>query len=609
MAKWFYELDGQTKGPVDPKSLKRLANNGTIRSSTLVWKEGMSKKVKAASVKGLIAPPPPPRQSPGEETAEAPDSKQSSRRIPKKTAIALLVLTGFALLGFFFGDSNHPSQITSGSAESDSSNPDAADVRNSNAQSEIRFIEKTPVAFDLTTAVGHLSFSQNGRFLLVNEGRLLDVSDGTLLDIEMPAHNGKTATLSPDGTRLFTAVTAGADTTISLWDLSVDEPVTEQKVKIEQFYGSVGEGLWMSVAADGNHVLVASGRDARVLNFAVSPCSVVEIRHPTPDERYGHPPLLPYQAVFANKESVVVAFDSRSSVPQSVHVFRATSGRHMQELKLGGGSKWSQSPIKGVSPSGGKLATSCIGEPDRIWNTSNWTIEFQLDDRFDSFTPQGDIFVIGDNGLSLRNGTENTEKVGFHSPLMVNGDVIQSTDSRRLVRRSIDKPIQVWDWENGELVASIGRFEGIRSYSAAITPDGNVVATGHPDGLVAIWKLSDGEMLSPDEYAQRLGVVIESEDRLRQKAPPVPLQVYERIAKGMMPHQVHRLVGGQPLDDASQSEFKDLYTAQGGLAGTKWDWTLVELYRLEGDESARIVLMYQDNSTTPPLVEKTIVRP
>lgn len=55
---WYYEENGDRKGPVDSKTLKQLADNGTVQSTTPVWREGMKDWVKAGSVKGLISSSP-----------------------------------------------------------------------------------------------------------------------------------------------------------------------------------------------------------------------------------------------------------------------------------------------------------------------------------------------------------------------------------------------------------------------------------------------------------------------------------------------------------------------------------------------------------------------
>jgi uncharacterized RDD family membrane protein YckC len=39
---WYYAVDGQRKGPISQSDLERLVAEGTITSSTLVWRQGMA---------------------------------------------------------------------------------------------------------------------------------------------------------------------------------------------------------------------------------------------------------------------------------------------------------------------------------------------------------------------------------------------------------------------------------------------------------------------------------------------------------------------------------------------------------------------------------------
>ena len=52
---WFYEVDGVRKGPLQPGELKSLADAGTIKPDTPVWREGMSQPAAAKAIRGLFA--------------------------------------------------------------------------------------------------------------------------------------------------------------------------------------------------------------------------------------------------------------------------------------------------------------------------------------------------------------------------------------------------------------------------------------------------------------------------------------------------------------------------------------------------------------------------
>lgn len=55
MATFFYETNGEPRGPINSDELVSLAKQGKISEETLVWKDGSDKKHKAGSVQGLFA--------------------------------------------------------------------------------------------------------------------------------------------------------------------------------------------------------------------------------------------------------------------------------------------------------------------------------------------------------------------------------------------------------------------------------------------------------------------------------------------------------------------------------------------------------------------------
>lgn len=53
-ALWYYSSNGKQMDPVPMSELQRLAANGSLKQSDLVWKDGMANWVKASTVKGLF---------------------------------------------------------------------------------------------------------------------------------------------------------------------------------------------------------------------------------------------------------------------------------------------------------------------------------------------------------------------------------------------------------------------------------------------------------------------------------------------------------------------------------------------------------------------------
>lgn len=51
---WFYASGGGQVGPVDTAELRRLASDGSVQPSSLVWRDGLEEWVQASKIKGLF---------------------------------------------------------------------------------------------------------------------------------------------------------------------------------------------------------------------------------------------------------------------------------------------------------------------------------------------------------------------------------------------------------------------------------------------------------------------------------------------------------------------------------------------------------------------------
>lgn len=78
MSEWHYSKNGNASGPVDGATLKRLARDGELLRTDLVWKEGMANWLPALRVKGLFdATPPASATAAPMTTASAPQPPAS----------------------------------------------------------------------------------------------------------------------------------------------------------------------------------------------------------------------------------------------------------------------------------------------------------------------------------------------------------------------------------------------------------------------------------------------------------------------------------------------------------------------------------------------------
>src|SRR6516165_9934566 len=54
---WFYTCEGKQMDPVTIRELKRLAGDGTLKPTDMVWKEGMPRWIRASSLRELFPDP------------------------------------------------------------------------------------------------------------------------------------------------------------------------------------------------------------------------------------------------------------------------------------------------------------------------------------------------------------------------------------------------------------------------------------------------------------------------------------------------------------------------------------------------------------------------
>lgn len=113
MSLWYYAKDNQQHGPVELGALRRLAADGGLSASDLVWNESLPDWRAAGEVAGLLDPPsspPPPRAVPAVGTSKASPgapgyqpplaNRQSLGPSQQGLAITALVLGCASFMGF-----------------------------------------------------------------------------------------------------------------------------------------------------------------------------------------------------------------------------------------------------------------------------------------------------------------------------------------------------------------------------------------------------------------------------------------------------------------------------------------------------------------------------
>ena len=61
--------------------------------------------------------------------------------------------------------------------------------------------------------------------------------------------------------------------------------------------------------------------------------------------------------------------------------------------------------------------------------------------------------------------------------------------------RGYDQPLKVWDVASGQVVHTFGGRATNFLQSAAFSPDGAQVVSGHIDGAVKLWEVASGRLI------------------------------------------------------------------------------------------------------------------
>jgi len=97
------------------------------------------------------------------------------------------------------------------------------------------------------------------------------------------------------------------------------------------------------------------------------------------------------------------------------------------------------------------------------------------------------------------------------------GEIVLSHDGRRIVTRSRDRAICVWDAASGRELLRFEGHEGVfRNRTMALSPDGRWIATGGADCTVRLWNAKTGAAAKVLKgHAGEIGVVLFSPDSRR----------------------------------------------------------------------------------------------
>ncbi|KAF7346297.1 WD-REPEATS-REGION domain-containing protein [Mycena sanguinolenta] len=154
--------------------------------------------------------------------------------------------------------------------------------------------------------------------------------------------------------------------------------------------------------------------------------------------------------------------------------------------------------VKQFRPQFPHLLSAGIGRMD-VWPATILILEMQDIVSSVAFSPNGKQIVSGSNDKTVQVwDAENGEMIAgpFHGHTSLVNSVAFSSDSKRIVSGSSDKTVRVWDAESGEMIA--GPFHGHTKSvtSVAFSSDGKRIVSGSWDKTVHVWDAESGEVVA-----------------------------------------------------------------------------------------------------------------
>ena len=301
-------------------------------------------------------------------------------------------------------------------------------------------------------------------------GRCLYLCHQELLTLGSRSSGGSGLAFSPDGMLLVRAAAGarGWDVTTGLECLKLDDSGSVCCAAFSPDGGRIAGGcydtsvvLWD--AASGARLTALAGHKAGVFAIAFSPDGT--------------------RIASAEKGP------SDSVKDCDARVWDAATGHCLATLE--GHSKGIMSVA--FSPDGQRLVTTSWDGTVRIWEAQNGKELLRIGVFQGSsavFSPDGASVCIGASlGIAgMWDATTGEKRVTFTGHTNGVGSISISADGTRVVTASADRTARIWDAKTGKELLCIKAQAPV--YSAALAPNGRLLATGGSDGAVRLWDVT-----------------------------------------------------------------------------------------------------------------------
>lgn len=483
------------------------------------------------------------RPQPASEPGEAGTAPNAGRR--KLLGVAGLVAGavlftccgGAALIGMLGKGKNDSAR--QGKGEQGKSEQDKGDTKGAQAgtggpkaASQVRILETPMASLNTRFKVEEMVFSPDNRFLLVHGRNLWHLPTRKEWPLAGAKRGFPCGAFSPDS-KFFACISSGTDLMVFRLGEDKAELAVTHPISAPTFADTVmkSDFQWTRIiwSSDAGTVAAVSNLTTAVIGNVHGERTETIVRHPAfkapvrgsdgLDYAVGQRFKIRSAALTPDGKKLALAFQEAG-----ISAFEVPGGREITSLSFPASiTKWQFQEVA-FSGDGKVLATvreQTSGRQGKefhtsrkwttFWDTDGWKEKYTMgpkaDDRpnqdssprFLGFLGQQPKFAMGSNdgGYVVRTYDASTgTQAGEVRPVpkqITHFRTVISADGQTAMFQRGNGPVQLWSLTSGELVAAhllpppqtSSRYE-------AISADGKLLATGHPDGLVVTWAVSAG---------------------------------------------------------------------------------------------------------------------